>query len=263
MTERPILFSAPMVRAILAGRKTQTRRVVQLPRWVQHKQPDLGKAFADRGGAGNPFARPGEAYLHVPCAEDDSVQRVYSPFGAPGDRLWVREAWTAELEWPVDPGEDPVRWWHQVPAAFRGPKNVMHTFYRADGSAWDCAADGTKMETTWVPTVDDWEEVRWNASIHMPRWASRLTLEIIDVRVERLQDISEDDAVAEGVERLELTARSHYHLLWNDINAKRGAGWALNPFVWVLEFRGVDTWGEQVNAQLAHFRSVLQPGAGA
>lgn len=245
---RPILFSTPMVREILAGTKTQTRRVVQLPRWVQAKQPNLDAAFADRGSAGNPFAPAGDGYLHVPCADDDSVQRVYSPFGCTGDRLWVREAWTADFGWPDDEGES-TRWWHEMPAAFRGPASAQYVYYR-DGTAWVCCSDGVVREASWIPSVDDMEGCRWRPSIHMPRWASRILLELTAVRVERLQDISRADAKAEGflpgLNGLERwagqcygNAQLAYRACWDSLNAKRGLSWDANPWVWVLKFQRV------------------------
>ncbi len=208
MRERPIIFSGHSVRGILDGRKTQTRRVVKLPRWIRAKQPDLAAtlSFADRGGAGNPFALVNEGYLHVFCADDDSVQRVFSPYGVPGDRLWVRECFS---------------YWHGHCSLDVGAP--VH--YWADGN----------------PEDGDWTKPK--PSIHMSRWASRLTLEITGVRVERLQDISEADARAEGchdtdgslLQELSGSAVGAYALLWNDINSKR-APWASNPWVWVINF---------------------------
>ncbi|MDP1891486.1 MAG: hypothetical protein Q8K55_11400 [Gemmatimonadaceae bacterium] len=216
MDERPIIFSGDSVRAIRADEKTQTRRVVQLPRWVQRKQPNLDAAFADRGGPGNPFAPAGVMYLHVPCADDDSVQRVYSPYGHPGDRLWVRE--TCLLAYSS---------LGAVPAG--------------NGRAIAYAADGYALEA--------WE--KWTPSIHMHRWASRLTLEVVGVRVERVQDITTEDCIAEG---LSTTLRGHdaavdlaeqYRALWNALNTKRGHGWDVNPWVWVIEFRRHEEEGER------------------
>ena len=172
MTERPILFSAPMVRAILAGTKTQTRRVVKL-------KPDYMETF---------LRLPNK----VACC----------PYGQPGGRLWVRET-------------------------FEDCESALHScvLYRADGGT-----PGTK----------------WTPSIHMPRWASRITLEITGMRVERLQDISEADAMAEGVhysllEKIQAGqdrwARHAYKKLWESIHGP--GSWDLNPWVWVVEFKGV------------------------
>ena len=200
MKERPILFSAPMVRAILAGQKTQTRRVVK-------PQPDPG--CVGHFGLGNPFVRTAE-------------RNVGCPYGQPGDRLWVRETWREFIDSECVDG---VR--HEL------GRDVL---YRADG-------DSSKFA--------------WRPSIFMPRWASRIVLEVVSVRVERLNDISETDCWAEGAEevihlfdgpsqaemanRLGLCledAKPLYALLWESIN---GAGsWDKNPWVWVVEFKRIE-----------------------
>lgn len=188
MRERPILFSAPMVRAILEGRKTQTRRVFKLPRRMEW-YPDLGGEregwYCDIGGRG---------WWHV--------SETACPYGAPGDRLWVRETWGL--------------YQHQF------DHECHDVIYRADDQR---------------PIVD-----RWRPSIHMPRWASHIDLEVTGVRVERLQDISEADAMAEGVpEAIPFETpgfyRQGFHDLWESIN---GAGsWDANPWVWVVEFQRI------------------------
>lgn len=178
--EKPILFSGPMVRAILAGRKSVTRRIapVLLP--------------ADKN-----YIREAEDTADW-CAK----RAAQCPFGQPGDRLWVRE--TCAIETDLATGDQRVA-------------------YRADGD---------------LP-------FGWTSPIHMPRWASRLTLEILSVRVERLQAITEADAVAEGVaveqagiERSfgEAIALAQFRILWDQINGKR-APWASNPWVWRVEFK--------------------------
>ncbi len=173
--ERPILFSGPMVRAILDGRKTQTRRVIT-------PQPDGDFPFRQR------------------C-----------PYGKPGDRLWVRETWTHEDSWCS--GVD--------------CEQPSHVYHRATESYPD--------------------SMRWRPSIFMPRWASRIDLEVVSVRVERLQEIGEDDAKAEGVEPSRAgqdergpvkTYRTGFVRAWDTINGKR-APWVSNPWVWVVEFREV------------------------
>lgn len=185
MRERPILFSGPMVRAILDGRKTQTRRVV--------KKVGRDNCLPDRR-VKSAFG----AVVHVKDAAE------LCPYGQPGDRLWVRETWQRKSG-----GEQMAR-------------------YRAD---FDGMLDRALRESfTWKP------------SIHMPRWASRISLEITAVRAERLQACSEDDAVAEGqarhnkppesVSTVEMFAGS-----WDKLNAERGFGWAENPWVWVLTFK--------------------------
>ena len=196
MTDRPILFSALMVRAILAGTKTQTRRVAKHP-LAQNLSyiVDIGKGwFGD---------------------EEGEVQ-IRCPYGQPGDRLWVRETWQAVS------GNDRARHIMTHPRPDRG---------------W--------LEYAATPRADE-PAYKWRPSIHMPRWASRITLEVTGVRVERLQDISEADAMAEGVhysllEKIQAGqdrwARHAYKKLWESINGP--GSWDLNPWVWVVEFKGV------------------------
>lgn len=203
--ERPILYAAPMVRAILAGTKTQTRRVISqvvgldahlvgCSKWAFHVQD--GRGFF-----------------------------VNSRYGQVGDRLYVKETWAPRHESTRDRGL---------------------VSYRA---------------TEAHPPAGE----RWRPSIFMPRWASRITLEITGLRVERLQEITEDDAIAEGIGALSLAelvaaspqgsafplprlgtsaeaiALARFPLLWDGINGKReGCSWKANPWVWVIEFRRVE-----------------------
>jgi hypothetical protein len=198
MRERPILFNGAMVRAILEGRKTVTRRPVKgLPLdWLQAGfTPD----FTARG------------------------ENALCPYGQPGDRLWVRETW-AEADRPD--GTPVVAYAAGGCTAVgrdgaRGPDMLLRNF------AW--------VET---PHVD-----RWRPSIHMPRWACRLVLEITDVRVERLQAISDADCWAEGAavqaspdSKAYLSPRGAFHALWGST----GGDWDSNPWVWVISFRPVD-----------------------
>ena len=200
MKERPILFSAPMVRAILNGTKTQTRRAVK-DRHIDAAPPAC-------------FFQ----WLRERC-----------PYGQPGDRLWVRETWQV-----VD-GSERARRIVTDPSPSRG---------------W----------IEYAATVHPGHEPppRWRPSIHMPRWASRILLEITAVRVERLQDISEEDAVAEGIAR-DGDGYERFHVdpdapvgqsftrnpvlayrgLWDYING--GGAWDKDPLVWVIEFRRVTT----------------------
>jgi hypothetical protein len=168
VSEHPILFSGPMVRAILEGRKTQTRRVQRMP-----------------------------GSFPSGC-----------PYGQPGDLLWVRETFAKRY---ADAERDPT-------------DGIM---YRADG--------GCVIEPRWTP------------AIHMPRWASRLTLRITDVRVQRVQDINEEDVWSEGVicrcdvgqseyDQCGLSPAEHFAKLWDSINAKRGYSWESNPFCWAISF---------------------------
>lgn len=200
MSERPILFSGAMVRAILEGRKTQTRRAVKKPANVPPEDFRDACEWMQRHGKGSVLKRG-------PC---DGVQwRLPCPYGAPGDRLWVRESWAPDCEGPP--------------------------YYAADYPAGVGPAGPITAENRW----------RWTPSIHMPRWASRITLDVVSVRVEPLQTISTVDAMAEGVVPAAnaagvLSYTTGFRLLWDSINGARpGCSWADNPWVWVVEFRRV------------------------
>lgn len=199
---RPILFSAQMVRALLAGTKTQTRRPVK-----SRKDPEFGCEMA-----------PGE------IAGDQNPGRL-CPYGQPGDRLWVRETFMDMLGTGVEHRHD--------------PRGLLQRYaYAADHQPGSYGDEARKSYG-----------LKWKPSIHMPRAASRITLEITSVRVERLQNISESDAQAEGcaLECMTPTGDDNgsaiyglggYLALWESIN---GAGsWNMNPWVWVVEFKRVE-----------------------
>lgn len=200
MTERPILFSGPLVRAILEGRKTQTRRVVK-------PQPMGG--FTPWKHADGYWMQKSSATGHFHKPD------LHCPYGAPGDRLYVREAFRP-TEWAAD-----------------GDYGVVQ--YRADGLEMEVEAPGVSFNKMFPPalSID-----RWRPSIHMPRWASRLILEVVSVRAERLQAITYDDVEAEGVDIGGGWGWvQDWADLWDSINAKRGYGWDSNPWVWVVEFK--------------------------
>lgn len=207
MKERPILFSGPMVRALLAGTKTQTRRFANKP--VKH--PDLGNLYT-----------PGALVLEN---EPQHVIERACPYGRPGDRLWVRETWN----W-FDPAEIPAdRRGMRAPfTGCQGPRTIEWVAgYQADGPL-NHPSDGAKC--------------LWRPSIHMPRWACRILLEIVSVRIERLNEINRGDAMAEGCPFQNMVQgddpRAWYADLWEEIN---GAGsWSANPWVWVVEFKRVE-----------------------
>lgn len=182
MKERPILFSGPMVCAILDGKKTQTRRVMKA---VKH--PDFGNLY-------EPSCMARE--------EQHAIERA-CPYGQPGDRLWVRETWNQFDGW----------------AGYR---------YAADYDGWGIGPDD---DPDHVPD----HEVRWKPSIHMPRAASRITLELTGVRVEPLQAISDADSIAEGAAGHPDGPWHAYRSLWTLINGAES--WAANPWVWVVEFK--------------------------
>ncbi len=209
MTERPILFSGPMVRAILDGRKAVTRRVVTVP-W---KGPRRAFPYA-------PYWVDDDGRLLF-CDEYGDYHPVESCLSrwSVGDRLWVRETFALSIRDPDSVVERDAR----DPSHWDGP--VYREGY--DGGEWTHYEDGARTMVS----------PPWRPSIHMPRWASRITLEVTSVRVERLHAIDEQDAIREGVEDAG-NARHAFRTLWDKINGKR-ASWATNPWVWRIEFRRV------------------------
>ena len=189
MSEKPILFSGEMVRAILDGRKTQTRRVIkpQPPHWHWH---------VHQAGAFN---------VNV-SLNDNREYWVRCPYGKPGDRLWVKEAWKL---WSCATD------WYVISYPYSGMDTYPVKCYR------DLKILGTlgKKNLLW-----------------MPREFSRITLDVVGVRVERVQDIDETAVSAEGAP-FEPGGHWDFARLWNSINAKRGYGWDKNPWVWVIEFK--------------------------
>ncbi len=208
MKERPILFNSPMVRAILEGRKTQTRRV------MKDRFLDVN-AIVDGPCEGFRCMEDDRAVFDLQQTVDSSwPYPIRCPYGKPGDRLWVRETWFCEGR--EQPGQG------------------LH--YRANASDAD---EAWFKEEGW----------KWKPSIFMPRWASRIDLEVSGVRVERVQEITRDDAMAEGIEQHvagggheydNRTSVQNFAVLWDSINAKRGFGWESNPWVWVMEFRVIE-----------------------
>ena len=253
MTERPIICSGPMVRAILDGRKTQTRRVVQ----VRHG-PFAGMPVTNMSGPHTGFKGENHAPTWVADHQGEvgivCSQDVPQPCH-PGDRLWVRETWrfagqswrsgddfkVVNIEYAEDKTVRKIRRGRDDDSGI--PKQNMPDHIAAGNPHYgDVDYDKLAAYNDWL---DRWW-VRNRPSIHMARWASRITLEVTNVRVERLQDISEDDAITEGVKPSICGQDEHGHLyrhrtgfvrLWNDLNAKRGHGWDTNPWVWVIEFR--------------------------
>jgi hypothetical protein len=233
MTERPILFSAEMVRAILDGRKTQTRRIAKkLPpppanaihpnHERLHPAPYLDAYCSEKKTPQNPR---GMSAMWCWWTPDNRMGHGFRcRYGQPGDLLWVRETWGAV--WPAD---EPV------------PLRQCEIEYRAD-----LPAGCTDRPGEWPADEGNGPEVpKWRPSIHMPRWASRITLRITDIRVERLQDITEDDARAEGCDPVVHpdgavdcgTRKTTFASLWNKINGP--GAWDENPWVWVVAFERV------------------------
>ena len=200
MRERPILFSGPMVRAILESRKTMTRRVAKLKPWHRIEEKEDGS--------------------HWPWMEIDGADMGHwlpCPYGAPGDRLWVRETFG-----DCTPGAD-------VLVGTRWDK----PWYRADADEY-----GLLRHDGEGPVYAD--DVKWRPSIHMPRRASRITLEVTAVRIERLNDISEADVQAEGCTGSPFGTsadRVLFPTLWESINGP--GSWDVNPWVWVVVFKRV------------------------
>lgn len=219
MKETGLMFKAPLVRAILEGRKTQTRRVVKrLPLRVNHETNAMEVDVAN--------IENGKFADRIPC-----------PMGQPGDRIYVRETWQGPLmsnkEWEDHYFSEA----EELPSKFH---TTAYCQYAADG--------GPPPEFT---TMDDELVARWKPSIHMPKWAARIWLEITGVRVERLQEITPDNCIAEGawpVEQRELgrghEAVSAFRELWEST----GGDWAANPWVWVIDFKVLSTTGKPSQA---------------
>jgi hypothetical protein len=210
---RPILLAGPMVRAILEGRKTQTRRIMKpqpfvdgdrVTWWPTNAKPDDTGLMRPMTmwRLGMPIEQSGAANIGQLCSH-----------GKPGDRLWVREA---------------------IKQKPNGEYSNSPYSARAD---WVYSADNELLKPDWLKMVG-WSFHRSKPSIHMPRWASRITLEITGVRVERLNDINERDAIAEGVVGDGyLTPGEMFSVLWESINGK--GSWAENPWVWCISFKVV------------------------
>ncbi len=221
MANKPILFSAPMVRAILENKKTMTRRVLKLPKWIWWTDEAKGMLH---------FATDGEGYGDSGDLHISELQEYYSPRKV-GDILWVRETWLK-----ADDG----------------------FYYKAD-----------------IKVPSESENIRkiygykWKPSIHMPKNAARIYLKITNVRVERVQNITEEDAIAEGISPWDDACyenngwsptlydpdsggspifRDGFQGLWDYLNEKRGYGWEQNPWVWVYKFERVNNIDESKTA---------------
>lgn len=232
-TARPILFKHEMVRAILEDRKTQTRRVVKPLPGSGWRTETANSDTLRLGMITSPHPKKGKFGLFTrreihPGSGKYEHDLVPCPYGAPGDLLWVRES-----------------------------------FFRAHATGRDVLDEAISIpldrcvyEEDYLPNLGFCQSWMKKPSIHMPRWASRLTLEITNVRVERLQDISEADAVAEGVEpefldgEIYATAKDAFSTLWESINGP--GSWALDPLVWVVEFTAHEVNVDQFLKEHAH-----------
>lgn len=237
--ERPILMSGPMVRMTLADQKTRTRRTRGLD--VINRSPDSWSL--------NGIESLGAECLWIGLSCNAGDDAVGCPYGKPGDRLWVRETWAVGV----------------CADALKPSALDAGTWKRDNGGVW-YLADGTQ------PATPISARGKWRPSIFMPRWASRIILEITQIRVERLQHISTEDIIAEGIQipvtsegcppgKVKLLTRltdKHNHppidylpknpreadfyraefaSAWDGLNFKRGFGWKVNPWVWVIGFK--------------------------
>ena len=217
MREHPLLMQGPLVRATLEGRKTQTRRPIKCGCNHLHEGGNPVKLFGDWSLSIAPHQYDGVEHLYgwrgkrpkigdwvetVQTDVDDCFTSfVPCPLGRAGDRLWVRETWTAAMHEP------------------KGPADCL---YRADDNRG----------------VEDLAEAKWTPSIHMPRWACRLVLPLVSVRVERVQDITEEDAKAEGVEPIGGSYREGFRSVMQAIYGKEC--WDANWWVWVAEWKEIE-----------------------
>lgn len=231
MNEHPILFSTPMVTAILDARKIQTRRVVD--KLYPISNPNGNWVYVGEENGGYVFKDSISSTIPLKCH-----------YGRVGDRLWVRETW-AELGYWSEGTE---------PHMLKDKKGEEHAIVYYQESAGDF--EWTDSDGSPEYAKDGRERSHWKPSVSMPRWASRITLEITDIRVQRIQDITEEDAIAEGAQAGYILAsptifhkglpgytetpkdyRMGYMRLWDSINLKRGYGWDNNPWVWVISFK--------------------------
>ena len=246
MSEKPILFSAPMVRAVLEGRKTQTRRIVKGADEAEEINHHTGREW-------HSVYQKIVTGQHGSRELEETTHRELCPYGQPGDRLWVRETWihyhTINHRVRMDGGS-----FSEVSDGYAA--------YKADGfdSIQDFKDHIRLTSDSGFEGIEVWND-QFRPSIHMPRWASRITLEVVSVKVERLQDISEEDAMAEGILKanhgLDKYNQPHPKYYWKEIGAEtpnvchqqakyafanlwqsiNGHGsWEANPWVWVVEF---------------------------
>lgn len=245
MKERPILFNTDMVKAILEGRKTQTRRVVkpmngEQSKWLSNEL--LSKSLScylcevnRELGAQFQHPKAGETIGSVKVEKMSPLGWIKCPYGQVGDRLWVRETW-ASLRLEIDYESGIVDGWEEVePDVVKRNKEIGYftIAYKAD-EHWD---DGYNC-------VED-RGFRFRPSIHMPRWASRITLEITDIRVERVQDIDDESAGKEGISNYNYngkycdSGKLIFKQMWNSITKNKAHKWDKNPWVWVIEFKRI------------------------
>ncbi len=248
MNEKPILFKEEMIRAILAGNKTQTRRIV-------NPQPESDVDVVENTG-GNLwyFYNKEKAKLNYP----QYINMRKCPYGIPGDELWIRETWKIQSFMEGEPIEflykdgkvmdehELERWqwskyeeWHER-VTMKATNELVESDLEPDDDSGNFLWTGKESP------------LKWHPSIFLPRWGSRIQSGVDNIRVERVQDISEEDAKAEGVslddyqytsfpvegERVE-TYKEGFEILWDKINKKRGFGWDENPWVWTVDMNNI------------------------
>jgi hypothetical protein len=247
MKERPILFSGAMARKILAGEKTQTRRIVKdCKAFKCHDSPEHGDDTKPEDAYDVIVSKHQGGAAFLVAGDHGFTDFVPCPYGKPGDRLWVRETWTKDLRnvypcatfsYAADYSKSELE---ELASGEHDRWCARRTDPNAIGSG-ECHSCGTHEAG-----------VKWKPSIHMPRWASRITLEVTGVRVERLQAITEEDARAEGVDLSKpmpgtvngkpatvaiFDHRKAFAVLWDAINGP--GSWERSPWVWVVSFRRV------------------------
>lgn len=214
MREHPILFNGDMVRAILAGTKTQTRRPAPIKAlsFTHHPEGLIAWAVQFMKAVKGVLASYSGGSFTEEVARS-IIASQFCPFGQPGDRLWVRETWASH------------------------PCGGTQRHDPGDGHAWGSPIYRATFGAMLKPTCEGFTP--WRPSIHMPRWACRIVLEIVSVRVERVQEISEQDATAEGAnwDARMYPMSFYFKKLWDSVYAAKGQGWDANPWVWVVEFK--------------------------
>lgn len=215
MKERPILFSDQRVRALLSGQQSQTRRIMKSQLFGPGQDNHEGCYGID------------VLNNHLQGSRVMEMENIsyHCPYGQPGDRLWVRETWRGPVIEPEEMAD-----YQRSPAQFKTPRYCQ---YHAD-----------------ISQPSNAEQFGWQAGIHMPRWASRIDLEVTGIRVEKIQDISDDDVIAEGVQTDSHFLNNFFTMHSEPVSSKDayrkqwalqygGTSWEVNPWVWVIEFKRV------------------------